>query len=292
MSKTRLTCYETFGNPSNPAIVLIMGIGGQLIDWPSTLTQGLADHGFYVITFDNRDTGLSHYYEELGPANFGEAIAAKQEGRVFKPPYTLEDMASDVIKLMDDLHIAKAHILGGSMGGMIAQYVALNFPARVLSLICIATTSGDPHLPPPKKEVLEFFSSSVGETDEQSLEAAIHKKLQLFKIYHHPDYFDEEKVIKQLTVAFQRANYPAGFKRLALATICAESRTDRLTNLNLPCLIIHGDYDPAFSIEHGKQLAACISGSHLEIIKNMGHGFTDYFCKIIVELIVKKIKKD
>lgn len=115
MNKLFPLCYETYGNPTNRCIILIAGIGGQLIDWPPTLTQGLADKGFYVVTFDNRDSGLSYHYDELGSENINEAIAAKQQGKSFNPPYTLEDMASDVIKLMDELHIEKAHIVGASM---------------------------------------------------------------------------------------------------------------------------------------------------------------------------------
>jgi len=130
-------CYELYGNPDNPCLILITGIGGQLIDWPEIFINGLVKNGFYVLTFDNRDSGLSRSYDG---------------------PYTLEDMAQDVVILMDDLHIKKAHIFGGSMGGIIAQYVAINFPDRVLRLICMATTSGESTLPPAKPEVLAYFS--------------------------------------------------------------------------------------------------------------------------------------
>ncbi|MBP9691942.1 MAG: alpha/beta hydrolase [Alphaproteobacteria bacterium] len=286
MSKSFPICYETFGNPIHPCLILIMGIGGQLIDWPTTLTQDLADKGFYVVTFDNRDSGLSRHYDELGIPNFGEAIAAKQQAKSFKPPYTLEDMASDVIALMDKLRIEKAHIAGLSMGGIIAQYVALNYVDRVLSLTCIASTSGDPQLPPAKKEALEFFSSSMT-GENQSAETIINNKLKLLKIYIRPDYFDEEKTRARLTSSFKRAHDAIGFQRLLLAMICAEPRTKKLKKLKVPCLIIHGDYDPVFPVEHGKQLASVIEGSHLEIIEKMGHGLPDYFCKKIVDLMVK-----
>ncbi len=290
MNKTFPIYYETFGNAHDPCIILITGIGGQLIDWSPILTNGLADKGFFVVIFDNRDSGLSHHYNELGVPNFNEAITSIQQGQLFKPPYTLEDMAADVIALMDELQIKKAHIAGGSMGGIIAQYVALNYTRRVLSLICIATTSGDPRLPPAKKEILDFFASSMN-SEEQSLESAVNKKLKLFKIYNHPDYFDEEKIETQLVAAFTRAHDSNGFKRLLLAMICAKSRTEPLKNLNVPCLIIHGDYDPVFSIEHGKQLSQSISDSHLEIIENLGHGLPDYFAYKIVNLIANFVKR-
>lgn len=289
MNQSFPICYETLGDPSNPCIVLIMGIGGQLIDWPMTLTQGLVDNGFYVVIFDNRDSGLSHYYDELGMPNFGSAISAIQQGKSFIPPYTLEDVATDVVVLMNELQIEKAHIAGISMGGIIAQYVALNYIDRVISLTCIANTSGDPQLPPAKNEVLEFFLSPIN-TENQSLEFFINQKLQLFKIYNHPDFLDEVKIKKQLTISFRRAHYPIGFRRLLLAMICAKPRTDKLKTLKVPCLIIHGDYDPVFPLEHGKQLAECILGSHLEIIEKMGHGLPDYFCEKIVDLIVNNIQ--
>src|SRR3990167_2208709 len=282
--------YETLGDSRNPCVILITGIGGQLINWPPILSQGLAEKGFYLVMFDNRDAGLSRHYDELGVPNFNDAIAAQQQGKPFNPPYTLEDMAADVIALMDELHIEKAHIVGGSMGGIIAQYVALNYTNRVLSLTCIATTSGDSKLPPAKKEVLDFFTSSMN-PENQSLESAVNKKLQLFKIYNHPDYFDEEKTRTQLISAFNRAHDSDGFKRLLLAMICAQPRTEQLKNLNIPCLVIHGDYDPVFSVEHGKQLAESIPGSHLEVIKKMGHGLPDYFAYKIVNLIVSFVKQ-
>ena len=284
--------YETLGDPRNTCVILITGIGGQLINWPSILTQGLADKDFYVVMLDNRDAGLSRHYDELGVPNFNDAISAKQQGNPFNPPYTLEDMAADVIALMDELHIEKAHIIGGSMGGIIAQYVAINFPDRCLSLTCIYSTSGDPTLPPAKKEVLEFFATSMNaEKKNQSFESALSTKLQLYKIYNHPDHFDEEKIKNQLMIEFKRSHYPEGFKRTLLAMMSAPPRTDKLKKLKMPCLIIHGDYDPVFPLAHGKQLAQCISGSHLEIIEKMGHGLPDEVCEKIVDLMVNHFKR-
>lgn len=291
MNKLFPIYYETVGNPSDPCIILIAGIGGQLTDWPSTITQCLADNGFYVVTFDNRDAGLSRHYDELGIPDFNKIFADNQQGKPITPPYTLEDMAFDIIALMDELKIKKAHMIGASMGGIIAQYVALNHADRVLSLTCIFSTSGDPALPQPKKEVSAFFSSSMGHK-EQSVESLVNNKLQLYKIYNHPDYFDEIKITNQIMASIKRGNYPAGFKRTLLASICEQPRTNKLKKMKVPCLIIHGDYDPVFSIEHGKQLAECIEGSHLEIIEKMGHGLPDYFAKKVVELIVKYLNDD
>lgn len=288
MKKSFDICYEVFGNSDNPPMILIMGIGGQLIDWPLALIEGLVEGGFYVVIFDNRDSGLSRHYDELGVPNLDKAMASKQQDQPLNPPYTLEDMALDVIALMDKLRIDKAHIVGLSMGGVIAQYVALNFIDRVLSLTCIASTSGDPQLPEPKKEVLEYFSSSMN-TQVFSMESSINNRLKLLRIYSHPDYFDEEKTKNQLMMAYKRANDPVGFKRLMLAMVCAAPRTEKLKKLKIPCLIIHGDCDPLFPVEHGKQLAQSIEGSHLEIIKKMGHRLPDLACNKIVDLMIKYI---
>jgi len=288
MISTHQLCYETHGNSNDPCMMLINGIGGQLIDWPKLFINGLVKHGFYVVTLDNRDSGLSRSYDELGVPDLQALVEAKQQGKEINIPYTLENMAQDVITLMDDLQIKQAHILGGSMGGIITQYVALNFPERVLSLICYATTSGDPALPPPKPEVMAYFSTAMM-ARAQSFEDKINNKLTLFKIYNHPDYFDENKTKERIISALQRANHPDGFKRLMIAMVTAMPRTELLKQLHCPCLVIHGDYDPAFPLEHGKQLADCIAGSHLEIIDKMGHGIPDGLCHKVIDVILKFI---
>lgn len=291
MMKNFPICYETLGDPLNPCIILISGLGGQLVDWPVKIKQELVARGFYTITFDNRDSGFSYHYDELGTPNFKEFISAKQQGIKFVPPYTLEDMSSDVISLMDELHIKNAHIVGASMGGIIAQYVALNYPNRTLSLTCIYSTTGDPSLPPAKKEVLDFFANTMSGQD-QTNESILENKLKLFKTYNHPDYFNEEDVRQQITLAFRRSHYPDGFNRTLLAMMCEAPRTNKLSQINLPCLIIHGDYDPVFSIEHGVHLAKTIKNSHLEVIEKLGHGLPDFFCNKIVDLISTYLIQD
>ncbi len=285
MNKLFPLCYETLGDPQNPCIILIMGIGGQLIHWPTEFTQGLVKKGFYVLLFDNRDTGLSRYYDHLETPNLLEAIAVRQQRKYLTLPYTLEDMAADVIMLMDELSIKQAHIAGISMGGMISQIVALKYPERVLSLTCIATTTGDPNLPPAKPKVLEYFFSFQRQVED--LESYVSSKIELHKIYNHPEHVDEKKTREFFIEAYLRAYNPSGFKRQLLAIIFAESRVEELKSILIPSLIIHGDYDPVFSIEHGKQLAQSLTNSHLGIIEKMGHGLPECLSENIVNLIVK-----
>lgn len=282
-------CYKAFGNPKHPCIILIMGIEGQLINWPEELTQGLANQGFYVITFDNRDVGLSSYYDQLETPDIFSAITDLQQGKIFRPPYTLNDMTSDIIKLMDSLQINKAHIAGISMGGMLAQIFALEYPTRVLSLIVIATTSGDPDLPSAKPAVMNYFFKPKKPVED--IETYVSSKINLYKIYNHPDHFNEEKIRKLAVQAYQRAYHPQGFKRHLLAMIVAEPRGAKLKQLKIPSLIIHGDYDPVFPIEHGQQLAQCLLNSQLVIIKKMGHGLPECLCPKLVEVIANFINK-
>lgn len=278
-------CYETFGNKTDPCVILIMGITGQLINWPNELTQNLANAGFYVIIFDNRDTGLSTYYDELETPNLADAVNKKQQGKKINLPYTLHDMANDLLVLMDGLQIDRAHIVGVSMGGQIAQIFAIEHPERLLSLTLIATSSGDPGLPPPHPEVLDFFFNT--DANNRNLESSINRHVQQYKIYHHPDDFDLEAVRKMQKKAYQRAYHPIGNQRQLLAMIFAEPRGKKLQSVSAPSLIIHGDYDPVTPLEHGKQLAKSLPNSHLLIIEKMGHGLPARVCPIIVDAMIK-----
>ena len=151
--------YETFGEPDSPALLLIIGLSLQLIHWEEKLCQQIAQQGHYVIRFDNRDTGLSSKIEVAGVPDIKKVFGAMMKGKTIKPPYTIEDMAADSVGLLDALGIEKAHICGMSMGGMIAQTIALNYPKRVLSLISIFSNTGDPEDPQGKPEVMELLSS-------------------------------------------------------------------------------------------------------------------------------------
>lgn len=279
--------YETFGNSSNPCLILIMGLGGQMIQWPKSFITMLVDAGFYVLIFDNRDAGLSHYHEDLPIPNIQEVFMLKMFGLPVEPPYSLKDMATDVIMLMDKLDIAKAHIAGISMGGMIAQLLAADYPDRILSLTCIATTSSELGLPGPTPEVLSAFLAAPPLTD--TIEMYLERKMALHQLYHHPDHHDEND--RELFIKlYERANDHDGFKRQLLAILCAEPRTEKLQNLQLPILVIHGDYDPVFPVEHGHHLAQIIPNVSFKIVEKMGHGITESLSGELANLIVAHIK--
>jgi pimeloyl-ACP methyl ester carboxylesterase len=271
-------CYEAHGDPVNPSILLIAGIGGQLVNWPSTFIQSLVDHGFYVVAYDNRDAGLSKHYDEYGNPNLNDLL----QGKLPDSYYTLNDMAADAVLLLDELKIQKAHIVGISMGGMIAQLVAINHPSRVESLTCIATSSSEKGLPDSTKEVQQFFFSP--KRDKESTKANyIIEKSALYKIYNHPDYFDENEVNSLHDRIYDRNHDASGFMRQLIAMAVANPRTQQLNALDIPALIIHGDYDPVFPTQHGRQLANAIRGSKLIELEKFGHGLPGYFCEVIAK---------
>lgn len=283
MNKPFPLYYETLGDPQNPCLLLVNGLGGQLILWPQSFIEGLVKLGFFVVTFDNRDVGLSRYYDEYETPDLLAVVAGLQQGQTFQPPYTLRDMAADVISLLDQLHIRKVHLVGISFGGIITQLVACEYPERVLSLTCIGSTSNDPSLPPAKPEVRAYFLSP--QKKEDSAEVFVANKMNLHRLYLHPDHIDEEKDSALFTKLYQRAYHPAGFKRQLLAMLAAGSLVPQLKNVSAPSLIIHGDQDPAFPLEHGKQLAALIPHAHLEVIQNLGHGLPECLCGKILQLM-------
>jgi pimeloyl-ACP methyl ester carboxylesterase len=275
--------YETYGTFQDPALILVTGIGAQLIQWPKSLIDFLVAKKFYVVIFDNRDSGLSQQYDHLGTPGLMAFLQAKLSNKNANNFYSLEDMATDVLLLMDHLSIQKAHILGISMGGMIAQLFALQYPERVLSLILMGTTSQDKQLPPAKPEVLQFFLKTLFQR-KTNLQAFVDSKIKLFLLYN-PYFFNEEKIRALLAAIYQRARTPNGFKRQLIATISAKPRGERLKQLQVKSLILHGNVDPVFPPEHAKYLATCIPHSQLAIIEQMGHFIPDELCEKISSII-------
>jgi len=275
--------YETFGDSSDPNVIFIQGIASQLVHWPTELMEKLAAEGYHVVIFDNRDVGLSHYYDHLDTPSLDDAFASKWRGQAFKPPYTLKDMAHDVVLLMDALNIEKVHLVGISMGGIIAQYFAFDYPERLLTLTLGATSSGDTHLPPPKSDVMNFlFQLNPSSTD---IESAIERHVQQYHLYNHPDDIHPDVIRKVHRRAYNRAYHPEGSHRQLLAVMFDEPRGEQLKQITVPTLIIHGDYDPVVPLEHGQQLADLFPSSELVIIPNMGHGIPQRIYNSLVRLL-------
>jgi len=280
--------YDTFGDPSSKPLLLVMGLGAQMISWDEEFCRTFVDKGFYVIRFDNRDVGLSTKFEEAGEPNIMKEFMARQQGETISPPYTVEDMADDAVGLLDALNIEKAHICGASMGGMIVQIIAFRHPTRVLSLTSIMSTTGNPNLPQPKPEILQLLFKPAP-TDR---EAYIEESTKRRHIYYGSGFpFPEDKYRKLAAALYDRSFYPQGMIRQMVAIIATENRVPKLDSIKVPTLVIHGSDDPLVPVKGGKETAASIPGAELLIIEGMGHSLPPEIWSRLVGAIAKNADK-
>ena len=260
--------YETFGDPASPALLLIIGFGCQLLYWDEQLCRQLAERGHHVIRFDNRDTGLSSKIEEAGLPDIVQAIEAQIKGEAVKPPYTIEDMADDAVGLLNALGIEKAHICGMSMGGFIAQAIAINHPAKTLSLTSIYSKTGDPTEPQVKPEVRELLMAPPPLEREPYIE----HMLNLWRAITGPGFPLDDAWGRQLAAdTYDRAFYPPGAARQFMAILTQKNRKTELGSVTIPALVIHGSEDPVVPVGCGQNTAQAIPGAKLLIIEGMGH---------------------
>jgi len=257
--------YETLGDPSASPVLLIMGLGGQLIHWDEAFCRLLAELGRYVIRFDNRDVGLSTKLDELHVPDTRQAVRARLEGRSLPAPYTLDDMADDAVSLLNWLRIAKAHVVGTSMGGMIAQCMAIRHPARLRSLTSIMADAGEPAVPRPKAMI-------AFEPPSTECETYVAQILKTLRALGGPRFAFEEQGARQVALnSFKRGVNPAGFVRQLAAIVASDSRREALRAVRVPALIIHGDADPLVPLAGGVETAQAIPNAKLHIIQGMGH---------------------
>jgi pimeloyl-ACP methyl ester carboxylesterase len=263
---------ESFGRESDPAILLIMGYTAQLTRWPVTLCEGLASRGFRVIRFDNRDVGLSEKLERLGHVSVPEAMAKVMKGEPLAAPYKLHDMAADAVGVLDALNIKQAHIVGASMGGMIAQLIAAHHPAKTRSLVSIMSTTGRPGLPQPGPEVMSVLMTPPKNFER---ETRIAQAMHAWRVIgSKPPYAADDKELRaQAELDVDRTPYyPQGIARQFVAIMASGPRLeDTLGKIKAPTLVIHGAADPLVLPEGGKDTAATIPGARLKLIENMGH---------------------
>ena len=261
-------CYEIFGAADAEPMLLIMGLGAQMILWDDDFCRQLAARGFRVIRFDNRDIGKSGKLtggKRLGPL---ELLKLRFLNIPVAAPYRLHDMALDVIGLLDALGIKSAHLVGASMGGMIAQEVAISFPQRVRSLTSIMSTTGNPKLPPPTREAAAVLMAPPPKTREEYLE----RFAQTWKILRAGSFPQDEALDRSRAErTFERGLNPAGVARQLRAILASGSRKQRLASVKTPTLVIHGTVDPLVPPEGGKDTAASIPGAKLLMIEGMGH---------------------
>jgi len=261
--------YDEHGDASAPPILLVMGLGAQMTLWPQELVEALAERGFRVIRYDNRDIGLSHKFEGAKAPGMVKLLLLSKFG--FKPrvPYTLADMAEDGIGLLDALGIDKAHIVGASMGGMIAQHMAFSHPDRVLTLTSIMSTTGNRKLPTATREAMSALTKRPASMDEDVL---VEHGLKVAAAIGSPGYrSDPEKVRERSRALIRRSFYPQGMPRQFAAIVADGDRRERLQSVKAPTLVIHGEADPLVPLAGGQDTAAHIRGARLKTISGMGH---------------------
>ena len=279
-------CYETFGDRDDVPLMLVSGLGMQLVRWDDELLAGLTDRGFFVIAHDNRDIGLSESFAHV-EVDVIAAVMAAMEGAAVEAPYLLSDMAADAVAVLDDLGVEKVHVVGTSMGGMIAQTMAIEHPDRVASLTSIMSTTGDPDVGQPKPEVLATLLPSGAETREAIIEATV----ETFRTIGSPEHFDEELTRAAATRAYDRAHDPTAQGRQLVATIASGSRSEALRSVSVPTLVVHGAPPPLIAVRGGRPTAEVIPGAELLVIEGMGHDIPRAFQPQVIEAVLALVSR-
>ncbi len=261
--------YDSHGE--GEPLLLIMGLGAQMVRWTPAFIGELTGRGFRVIRYDNRDVGLSQKFESAGAPDVPAIIKALSEGK--KPPtaYVLDDMAADAVGVMDALGVERAHIVGASMGGMIAQLVAADYPQRTLSLTSIMSTTGNRALPPATAEAMQALTDR-GPDPNVDLEGYLAHSIKNARVIGSPGYpFIEAEQRERSLANFQRNYYPVGFARQYAAVVASPDRREKLKTIKAPVMVVHGEVDPLVPLAGGRDTHENIPGSELRVIPGMGH---------------------
>jgi pimeloyl-ACP methyl ester carboxylesterase len=277
-------CYEIFGDPTAEPMILIMGLGSQMIHWEDEFCRQLAARGFRVIRFDNRDIGKSSKLSGGKPLTALELLKLRLLKIPVKAPYRLSDMAEDTVGLMDALGIASAHIVGLSMGGMIAQEIAITFPERVRSLISIMSTTGNPDLPQPSNEAVSLLTEPQPKSRDEYI-ARFKRNSRVLRAGRFPE--DEALDGSRAERVFDRGLNPDGVGRQIRAVLASGSRKERLSKVKAPTLVIHGTADPLVDPKAGQDTAVSIPGAKLMIVQGMGHAIPMPIWPEIIDAIDK-----
>jgi pimeloyl-ACP methyl ester carboxylesterase len=260
--------FESFGPASGRPLLLIMGLGGQAIMWDDAFCEALARQGHHVIRYDNRDVGLSTKFGDAGIPNVMELMQRGAAGETLDVPYTLDDMADDAAGLLDALRLESAHVAGASMGGMIAQTLAIRHEGRLRSLTSIMSSTGNPSLPPAEPDAMAVLMTPPPADREGSMDAAV----RTWRTIGSPGFpFDEEKIRARAGRLYDRSFYPEGTARQLAAIVAHGSRVERLREVKTPTLVIHGEADPLVPLAGGQDTADAIPGAALLVIEGMGH---------------------
>lgn len=278
--------YETFGSPSDPTLLLVMGFTAQLTAWDVGFCEMLAARGLHVIRFDNRDCGLSTRFDGV-VVDVGAVIgAALAEQPVPPVPYTLSDMALDAVGLLDHLGIDRAHVMGASMGGMIAQHVAIEHPQRVRSLVSVMSMPGEPEVGQPAPEAMEALLAPPPTEREAYIDSS-----SRWLVWASKKYGDAERNRRNAARDYDRSFYPEGSTRQLAAIYASGRRTAGLQQLRVPTLVIHGRDDTLISPSGGTRTAELIDGAHLLLMADMGHDLPEPLWPVIVDAVCSTVAR-
>jgi pimeloyl-ACP methyl ester carboxylesterase len=274
--------YETAGDPTDPALLLITGFSAQLVVWERPFIDALVAGGRYVIVFDNRDTGLSTHLDGVIPDIAGIMTALAAGDTPKGAPYSLSDMAADAFGLLDHLDVRQVDVVGESMGGMIAQIMAIERPERVRTITAIMSHAGDPVLGQPDPDVAAaMLAPSPSDRD-----GFIERTVELVKLIGGTRYFDRDEAREMAVASFDRCHYPEGALRHYAAVLSAPSRVEQLRAVQVPTLVIHGRADRVVPLAGGEQIAASVPGASMLELNDMGHGRPSALRPIIADAIL------
>lgn len=277
-------CWQRFGAEDAPPMLLIMGLGAQMILWPDGLCEELAGRGFGVIRFDNRDCGRSTVLDGVRAPSISDALA----GDVADAPYTLSDMAADTAGLLDALGIERAHVVGSSLGGMVAQTLAIERPGRVLSLASIMSTTGDPEVGKPTDAGMEALTNTPPPDREGYIESTDRARAMIGS----PGFPRDEEFARDVAArSFDRGYHGEGTLRQVIAIIASGDRTERLRELDVPTVVIHGTEDALIGFSGGQATAAAIPGSRFVEIPGMGHDIPQGTWETIADAVVANTER-
>jgi pimeloyl-ACP methyl ester carboxylesterase len=260
--------FDTFGSAQDPTLLLVAGLGAQMTSFEDELCEQLAALGTHVVRFDNRDAGLSTHLDGVEVDVLG-AVSSALGGGPVDGPYDLSDMAADAMAVLDALEVETAHVLGTSMGGMIAQTITIDHPRRVRSLVSVYSTTGEPDVGTPDPEVLASMLGTMSPAEDR--DARIESSVELARLISTAWCFDEERTRRKAAESIDRAYNPDGTARQLVAILSSGSRAAHLPNVTVPTLVLHGDEDPLVNHSGGVRTAELIPGAELRTLQRMGH---------------------
>lgn len=278
--------YETHGDPGGVPLLFVMGLGAQYHLWDTELLDAFADRGFFAIRYDNRDVGLSTHVD-TGDLDIGKNVVAAAFGEEAEVPYRLSDMADDAVSLLDHLGIGRAHVVGASMGGMIAQQLTIDHPDRVASLTSVMSSPDLLTHGTPEADVLLALIEDPG--DER--EAIIESSVKVSRLIAGPEMFDEGMARRRAELSYDRAHHPRGMGHHVLAIVASPSRTEALGGVTVPTLVVHGELDPLVTPEGGRQTAAAVPNAELLMVDGMGHDVPPVLWPRLIEAVIALVAR-